>query len=136
MQKTEEIWVSASDIGRANFCPHYLELKKKGAKPTKKALHAMAVGDKEHLKLNKRAQDTRCYVATYLYGPDDYRTHRLRNYRDNILLESFIGRALVQIYYALSPWLVIASKKVPLVRNTIKGLVDRIVNKVGVNDEC
>lgn len=48
-----------------------------------------------------------CYVATAVYGSYDCpQVWTLRRYRDNILAESFLGRAFIHLYYAVSPALV------------------------------
>lgn len=48
-----------------------------------------------------------CYVATAVYGSYDCpQVWTLRRYRDNILAESWHGRAFIHLYYAISPTLV------------------------------
>lgn len=48
-----------------------------------------------------------CYIATAVYGSYDCpEVWTLRRYRDNILAETWYGRAFIYVYYALSPSLV------------------------------
>ena len=48
-----------------------------------------------------------CYIATAVYGSYDCpQVWVLRRYRDNTLAETWYGRALIHIYYAISPALV------------------------------
>lgn len=52
-----------------------------------------------------------CFIATAVYGdPSCYEVSELRRYRDTHLLTSFLGRAFVKTYYAISPsianWLI------------------------------
>lgn len=128
--KTNKNWVSASDVGRAAYCPHYLELKNKGASPSKEAVILRAKGEEKHDELNRQAEDPRCYIATYLYGPEDSRTNLLRSFRDRQLAHYKLGRIFIQIYYLVSPSLVLVAKKIPFVRAVSKSLVDSVVNKL------
>lgn len=48
-----------------------------------------------------------CYIATCVYGSyDSPPVWTLRRYRDNVLAESWYGRAFIRVYYAISPKLV------------------------------
>jgi hypothetical protein len=44
-----------------------------------------------------------CFVATAAYGPHDCNVVLLQEYRDRIMVRSFLGRCAVRIYYFLSP---------------------------------
>jgi len=123
-------WVSASDVGRASYCPHYLELKNKGAKPSAEAIVARVKGEESHEQLNKDANDRRCYIASHLYGIDDPRTNLLRDFRDSCLLEYFLGRAFISIYYLISPTLVSVSRRITLLDIVLRGIVDFLVRKI------
>lgn len=50
-----------------------------------------------------RRTDSRCFIATAVYGLDDQRTNELRRFRDSVLLRSRLGRSLVWSYYRVSP---------------------------------
>ena len=126
----KKIWVSASEVGRAAFCPHYLELKNKGVKASRHAEVARARGDASHDELNRMAQDKRCYIASHLYGIDDVRTEALRSYRDNALLRYRPGKVLVNIYYSLSPTLVTISSHSPAAERCLRYMVNGIVKRV------
>lgn len=121
-------WVSACKAGRAEFCPHYLELEHKKHGVSKKAAAARIKGDAKHDALNKRAgEDKRCYVASHLYGVDDERTVLLRAYRDNRLKASSPGQLFIKVYYRLSPALIVIARKVPIVDQILKASVDKII---------
>jgi hypothetical protein len=120
-------WVSASDVSRAAYCPHYLELKHKGTKPSQEAEAARNKGEASHDKLNREANDTRCYIATYLYGTNDPRTNLLRDFRDSSLMKSACGRRAVAIYYSVSPRLVVLSKNHPSLHGFFKRAVGFII---------
>lgn len=121
-------WISASDVGRTEFCPNYVYLKYKGAAVSREAAAARRQGDIAHNKLNQvAAQDKRCYVATYLYGVDDPRTDALRRFRDQVLMSYPGGVWLIRSYYRLSPLVIAFSRRSPRVHRMIGYLVARLV---------
>jgi len=129
-RRAKKIWVSASDVGRAAYCPHYLELKKRGVKASRQAKAARVRGNASHDELNRIARDKRCYIASYLYGIDDERTNALRSFRDNTLLRHRPGKVLVNLYYSLSPTLVSVSSRSPATDRCLRLLVDGIVKQI------
>jgi len=126
MNKTDKNneWVSASDVGRAAFCGHFLELKYSGHKVSKEAEQNMIKGDIAHQELNKLAEDKRCFVASHLYGIDNIKTEQLRQYRDSALLKTKLGRIVVTVYYRLSPYLVEWARRSPFIHSFLKKSVD------------
>ncbi len=128
MSREIDPWISASDIGRAQYCPHYLEHKFNGESVSASAQKARIKGDLAHDELNIDAQDKRCYITSHLYGIDDPRTILLRNYRDNSLKNHFIGRLFITSYYSLSPYLVDASRRTPKLERLLRKLVTRVTH--------
>ncbi len=53
-----------------------------------------------------QVSESRCYIATYLYGPTSPEVQLLRDFRDNVLLQSQGSASLVQAYYRISPVLI------------------------------
>lgn len=51
----------------------------------------------------RKSVDSRCFIATAVFGMDAPETWRLRRFRDEQLMKSGAGRAFVRIYYAISP---------------------------------
>lgn len=69
-----------------------------------------------------------CYIATYVYGDyDASEVLTLRKFRDEKLLNNFIGKGFVKFYYSTSPFLIehFGGK---LFRKTSKKFLDYIVN--------
>ena len=130
MKKNSIPWVSASDVGRAEYCPHYLEHKYKGSEVSASAKSARIMGEVAHDELNRVANDSRCYVATYLYGIDDPRTQQLREFRDTYLYRAFLGRCFIRTYYFCSPLLVVLCKKIPWLANIIERAVGALVKSI------
>ncbi len=125
-RKTE--WISASDVGRSEFCPNSVALKYAGTKPSRRAVAAQDRGHLKHEQFNRKiSTDKRCYVASYLYGMEDQRTETLRRFRDNALQCSPGGRILIAVYYRLSPMVIEISKRSSWVDLVLRRIVDRLV---------
>lgn len=79
-------------------------------------------------------QDGGCYVATAVYGSYDCpQVWTLRRFRDNILAETWYGRAFIRTYYAISPTLVKWFGKTEWFKNLWKPTLDRMVEKLNSN---
>lgn len=75
-----------------------------------------------------------CYVATAVYGSYDCpQVWTLRRYRDNVLAETWYGRAFIRTYYAVSPTLVKWFGHTAWFKNLWKGKLDRMVKKLQDN---
>lgn len=126
--KRKSEWISASDVGRSEFCPNSVALKYAGAKPSQRAVAAQDRGNLKHEQFNRQiSTDKRCYVASYLYGVEDPRTETLRQFRDNTLQCSPGGRILIAFYYRLSPVVIKISKRAPWIDRLLRRIVDRLV---------
>ena len=69
-----------------------------------------------------------CYVATAVYGSYDCpEVWTLRRFRDNILAETWYGRAFIHTYYAISPSLVKWFGKAAWFKNLWKPMLDSMV---------
>ena len=126
-----EEWVTASAAGRAAFCEKYLELQRDGAPVSRSAQQARNRGTEAHNQFNERishkSEDKRCFVATHLYGCEDPRTELLRQFRDTRLMRTRLGRIMVHIYYASSPWLVRLCQHSPRTDQLVRRMIDKIV---------
>lgn len=78
------------------------------------------------------ASDKRCFVATCVYGAEDARTEQLREYRDRVLAHVHGGRALISIYYALSPWIVRLLERCPGLKRPVRHLVNAVRCRIQV----
>lgn len=74
-----------------------------------------------------------CYVATAVYGSYDCpQVWTLRRYRDNILAETWYGRAFIYTYYAISPTLVKCFGHTNLFKKICRNILDNMVSKLNV----
>ena len=72
-----------------------------------------------------------CYIATMAYG--DYEHPQvliLRDFRDNVLSETALGRTFIKVYYKYSPLLVEKLKNKKRINNTIRELLDWFITKI------
>ena len=75
-----------------------------------------------------------CYVATAVYGSYDCpEVWTLRRYRDNILAETWYGKAFIKTYYAISPTLVKWFGHTEWFKKMWKGKLDSMVKKLQAN---
>lgn len=112
MKRNEDL-VSASSIGAIAFCPHSVELERRNTPISDLQSKKRHAGDVKHSQFNSEMIDSRCFIATHLYGQHANETVVLRNYRDSVLLKSRIGRFCVSLYYRCSPVFVRLSKSFP-----------------------
>lgn len=70
-----------------------------------------------------------CYVATCVYGSYDCpQVWTLRRFRDNTLAKTFVGRAFIRTYYALSPTIVKWFGHTEWFKRMWQGKLDRLVD--------
>lgn len=109
--------VSVSELGAfASSCEQQALLRYRDKVNVRHETPQSRAGDLIHTKVARQArhyeaerrqtQDSRCYVATALYGPSAYETQLLRDWRDDVLRQSVTGRLLIAVYYRVSPHLV------------------------------
>lgn len=73
-----------------------------------------------------------CYIATAVYGDYDApQVLTLRRFRDDVLMESVLGRAFVRVYYKLSPPVAARLGEDSPVTRCVRRVLDWIVERVG-----
>lgn len=137
--------VNASDVGKAAYCGHSLSLSKRQVKSHGAAVKLQQAGTREHDNLTHtvisessgRAQDSRCYVASYAFGGDHPVTQSLRDWRDQRLLTLFGGRSLAWAYYAVSPGWVRLCRRFPPLARASKAVVMMVYRRIeGRDNSC
>ncbi len=72
-----------------------------------------------------------CFVATAVYGSYDHPAVRvLRYYRDETLMCSAVGRALVALYYRIGPSLAIAVRRNHIAVAAVRRILDALVLRI------
>lgn len=131
-------YLSATTIAQASDCETKLYLNKKyGRQESDKERLRRERGNEEHLRHHVAAQrygtprgDSRCFIATEIYGPLSKETNILRNFRDTQLLPYAWGRTVVRCYYLVSPLLIPILHRKTWLRRTVRSVLNRIVSKV------
>ena len=100
--------VSATELAEMGFCEKRVQLAHLyGDQATPEQRQAMARGQAAHQRSLEEGlaatADRRCFVATFVFGPDARETQVLRAYRDAVLLRRRWGRGLVAAYYWVAP---------------------------------
>jgi len=72
-----------------------------------------------------------CYIATYVFGAYSSEVSFLRNWRDNTLSPSIIGRVFVKSYYYISPILLRLLGSNKLFSKSCKVFLNRILKRLG-----
>lgn len=78
-----------------------------------------------------RSRDTRCFIASQVYGAAAVETNTLRAWRDAELLPTRAGRVFVAAYYVASPALVQILKRSPRLTRWARRCLDAIVRRIG-----
>lgn len=97
--------VSVTDLCDLMVCENIAVLKKDNKiKITNRSIRA---GNKEHdrfhAQITKTKSDSRCFIATAVFGSEHLHTNQLRHFRDVYLIPYSIGRKLTHFYYLVSP---------------------------------
>jgi len=73
-------------------------------------------------------RDSRCFIASAVYGPTAYETNCLRVWRDNYLMQCWHGRTLVRVYYATSPAIARLVSRRPGLARLARVILNRILS--------
>jgi hypothetical protein len=72
-----------------------------------------------------------CYIATMAYGNYYHpQVMELRNFRDQFLSKSVLGRSFIRFYYKYSPILVEKLKNKPKTNKVIRALLDQLIKTI------
>ena len=72
-----------------------------------------------------------CYIATAVYGSYDCpEVLVLRRFRDNVLAEYLCGRCFINVYYAISPFLVRCWGKNKILLRIGRLVLDKLVSLI------
>jgi hypothetical protein len=131
--------ISASQLSSACICEQQTLFDiERGLKRTPEQLERIDGGINAHQRLHASARtayanvetsvsDRRCFVSTYLYGPNATETVALRYWRDATLMKTALGRLAVSLYYRCSPALVRAMDRSELLKATGRWAIQRLL---------
>lgn len=135
MNKHNKTYVNASDIGAVTYCPvkKYYDAQKGYTMEDINRMKSRQSAHDEIIYKRAKKQDSRCYIATFVYGINDERTQMLRHWRDKNLSKQFGGKMLIQIYYFLSPLAIKHLGKFECFQRTSKYVLDFITERIEKN---
>jgi hypothetical protein len=138
--------ISVSELGAyASHCEVQALLRYRDGVAKSSVTEESKAGDRIHAQMAAQAvryesarrsgsyqgpRDSRCYIATAVFGASAPETERLREWRDEVLMPTAAGRCLVACYYWLSPKLLILARPNSImergVRTLLRGFVARL----------
>lgn len=128
--------LSVSEIAESSYCERKVILERahgraEADEPTLQAgteAHKVFEHEQECARRAiNRSTDSRCFIATHVYGGDAMETQQLRAWRDGSLLPHWYGRAFVRTYYRLSPSVVRLMARCPVLIGPTKAILDRVL---------
>lgn len=72
---------------------------------------------------SKDVKESKCFIATAVYGQTTPEVEVLRQFRDEVLLSSATGRKLVFLYYLFSPYIATLIGKSTFAKTIIKAVI-------------
>lgn len=134
--------VSATDLAGLMTCETQVQLNARHGK--KRAASAEVYtrrGDAEHARRHKQVMrvhakarrasaDSRCFIATAVYGESAWETEQLRLWRDRCLRSSVLGRLFIALYYRLSPPLARWLQAHPMAARCVRRVLDKWVDRI------
>ena len=79
----------------------------------------------------KKQSESSCFVATATFDTPHHETViRLRSYRDDVLASHALGRAFIQIYWSIGPWLAWGVRRIPSTRRFLSPLLTWLANRI------
>ncbi len=80
---------------------------------------------------SKTKKKSGCFIATATYGSSIApQVVVFREYRDEVLLSSSLGRHFIDLYYCVGPWFAALVKTVPILRPVSRRLLDMLSNRI------
>jgi hypothetical protein len=109
---TEPYKLTISKVVAATYCEQKVVFDRRFGDARPSHVRAQAEhGTKQHQRFEaqgnlKQATDSKCFIATHVFGGDAPETIFLRRWRDQALTPTWWGRAATKTYYVVSPILI------------------------------
>lgn len=88
-----------------------------------------SIGGKAGNYRDNRNNNSECIIVESLKSKESIvYIEKLRNWRDEVLIQYMIGRILIKAYYYVSPKLVKLSKRVPVIKRPVEKTAIAIAN--------
>jgi hypothetical protein len=80
---------------------------------------------------SRKSQDKGCFVATATYrSVSAPQVVILRAYRDKVMLNSQLGKQMIDLYYRIGPFLAEVVEKMPFLRPCCRKILDHISDRI------
>lgn len=128
--------ISATKLSELAICQKMVALSQQHGEPAAtperqaKLDLGTVIHERTETAVHARQRPSPCFVATVVYGTGHPNTKTLRAYRDQVLRITPVGRALVAIYYRLSPALADWLGRNQSCIRPVRWVLDRIVSCV------
>lgn len=134
--------LAATTLSKFAYCEQQVILDKKyGSKRSRFVTQRAQQGNKMHLNAHRdavkhMASDSRCFIASCVYGHEASQTYCFRSFRDNYLQHSGWGKLLVSIYYRVSPWCIPLLENNSGIKSATKYVLDKLLIKIKDKEEA
>ena len=127
--------VAVTAVAEVAVCERRVYLRAKlGERTTGEIERNKARGNELHQRaFNQKTpstSDRRCFIATAVYGCDALETNRLRRFRDERLLTTWLGTKVVAGYYATSPAIASVAKRSEWVASCLRCVLNLILRVI------
>lgn len=135
-QVARTLTVSITKVVSAVYCEQKVVFDREYGDVRPKHVKAKAEeGIREHAKFEfqgrvKQATDSRCFIASHVYGLNASETDVLRAWRDRRLMPLRAGRLLVRVYYFISPLLLRVAGRSSVFAKLAKVMLDVVVRRL------
>jgi hypothetical protein len=133
--KVQEAWAITESIGQMDLNPTFRtqwQSNKSSLASLRNTLSSISTGSSTSSESSSGSSSgsSGCYIATMAYEDYDHpQVLILRNFRDEKLVNTRLGRLFIKSYYSFSPYLVRKLKNYNGVNKIIRSGLDFIINK-------
>lgn len=108
------------------YTPMYMDIIRKAQAFQRQSKQPEVIKDFVHKVTKSRSM---CFIATSVYeSPLAIEVQTLRNFRDHVLAESYLGRQFIYCYYKVSPSVAHFLENHPAYKKPMKIVLEKIVN--------
>lgn len=127
--------VAVTALAEVAVCQRRVYLRSRlGERLTREQVKRRELGNQLHARAYRQANpasDSRCFIATEIFGQDSHETNRLRLFRDRSLIPFAMGRWMVANYYRVSPDLAALLRRNRLAKKAMRAVLRALLWMIG-----
>lgn len=108
--------------------------RKRSGQLERKAKEGIRIHKKYEHMAKSGLSDSRCFIASEVYGEDAWQTCLFREFRDARLQPSLIGRCLVSVYYGFSPVVVKILRRIPGLKRPVRAVLQALADRIDLKE--